>query len=150
MDTYDGEVIVNSPAIVKRPDPNMPRKFFIQQTVTDMALHGEAFWKLVKNGQGIPNNLELLDPTTVVISKVNGRVVYSQNNKRIENVSHLKLGRFSGELHGLGPLQLSTSDLELALMLEKYALTQFDSDAIPRGQLSTTMELSADDLEELV
>lgn len=148
IETVQDTRVVESPPIIRKPDLNQPRKFFIQQTVTDMALHGECFWLVHYNGNNAAQHIEILDPTQVSVGKQNGRIEYLTNGKKYfaDRVKHLKLTRLSGELHGKGPIQLARADIELALLLETYASVQFDARAIPRGKLTTKETLNPDDL----
>lgn len=146
----DGRVVEPSP-LVRRPDPYTPRKLFVQELVTSLALYGNAFCKVSRDGRGAVQALTILAPQNVTVTKSNGVPVYAVNGKRVptRDVVHFKLDRLPGEVMGYGPIQHESKVFGLAVTLERYASTQFDVDAIPRGKITTTSSVNADDAQEL-
>jgi len=153
LEVFDGKRKVDSPPIIRKPDVNQPTALFIRQIVTELATYGECFLRVYFDGRGAASSLDILPTSSVGVTKENGRIKYSYNGQSFnqKQIKHLKLFALAddNDLHGKGPIQASKSIFELALLLEQYAMVQFDSDAIPRGKLTTNQEINPEDLAEL-
>ena len=75
IDTYryatGMDMRVENPVLVNKPDINSNRRDFLFQTVTSLALEGNAFWHKSFGSNGQVNNLTLLPASSVSIAYVN-------------------------------------------------------------------------------
>lgn len=136
--------------IARRPDINLSAAEFWGQTVTSLALHGQAFWWVTRNSNGTVQNLTVLDPTQVSVTMEEsntsplGRVRYDYAGKRINatNIQHLRLFALPGSIHGLGPIQAARLDVQTALLVREYGDAVLSSGGVPTGVLSSDQFLS--------
>lgn len=155
IDTYryatGVELKVENPVLVNKPDINSNRRDFMFQTVTSLALEGNAFWLKNYGSNGQVNNLTLLPASAVTVQYKNDRdisqgLVYDYMGKRYtqREMEHLKLFTKTGNLRGISPIQACRADLSAALDLRDYAKNWFTSAGVPTGILKTTQSLNAE------
>ncbi|WP_167328778.1 phage portal protein [Rhodococcoides fascians] len=150
LETFvDSEKQDNLP-LINKPDPFQSRKAFIQETVSSMVLHGEAFWRVTRNGRNEASALEIIDPEAVTVEKRNGVVVYfiGQTQIRRDSIRHLKLNRVPGQLRGMGAIQAAPGVFRFALMLQDYIEQFFNIGITPRGLLKTNDHVNIDDMQD--
>lgn len=140
---------IDPPSLIKNPNVNDTQAGFIEQTVFDLAAHGNAFWRLYRSGPGEPvQNIEVLPPASMNWTKreSDGKIMWHQGDTDFQphQIHHLRLIRRSGEVMGLGPIQAATGELTAALRLRKYADEWFDSSGIPAGYLTTDLHLNSE------
>lgn len=146
---------LDAPALIKNPNVNDTAQGFVEETVFSLAAHGNAYWRIYRNGPGeAAQNIEVLDPSTVTWTKreSDGKVVYHQGNTdfRPEQIKHLRLLRRPGFVDGLGPIQSAAKEIEAALRLREFADEWFNTSGVPLGYLTTDQVLGAGDAEEIV
>ncbi|GGG14125.1 portal protein [Rhodococcoides trifolii] len=148
---YDNKLQVEPSAFIRRPDPSTPRKLWVQELVTSMGMYGNAYAKVVRDGRGAVAALTILEPSRVTVTKPSDVTKYTVDGKTIatKDIVHFKLDRLPGEPEGYGPIQYASEVFELALMLERYAATQFNVDTIPRGKVTTNASVNTDDAAEI-
>lgn len=155
IDTYryatGVELKVENPVLVNKPDINSNRRDFMFQTVTSLALEGNAFWVKNYGSNGQVNNLTLLPASAVTVQYKNDRdisqgLVYDYMGKRYtqREMEHLKLFTKTGNLRGISPIQACRADLSAALDLRDYAKNWFTSAGVPTGILKTNQSLNAE------
>ncbi len=54
------DVPVTTPTFIRQPDITKTRAAFIEETVTSLYGHGNAYWKITRDNQGRVQNLEVL------------------------------------------------------------------------------------------
>lgn len=143
-----GEVHLDVP-LLKRPDQERSQGSFVQQTVFDLALFGNAYWWVTRNAAGNPVNLRVLHPASVSVALYDDsrspfqKVKYSVNGRDVKRTSivHLKLTDVPGQALGIGPIQAAREDLHSALRVRAYGNQVFDS-GVPSGVLSTDQFLN--------
>lgn len=149
LDVWRGEKLLKAPAWVARPDIKMSRSAFFAMTATSMALHGNAFWRIVRDSPAdAPGALIALDPMKVYINEETGTFSYLGKEYRDWQIQHLALLRVPGVMRGLGPIQAAQASLAGAIDLDGYAAQWFDAGNVPNGILSTTDVLDPEDAEE--
>lgn len=150
LETFNGDSAEENSSLVNKPNPFESRKAFVQETVSSMLLHGEAFWRITRNGRNEASSLEILDPEDIVIEKKNGvvRFYLGQNELKRSNLRHLKLNRIPGKLHGIGPIQAAPGVFRFALMLQDYIEQWFNIGVTPRGLLKSNEQMNSDDLND--
>lgn len=151
LEMYENGLVVDASPLVRRPDPFTPRKLWVQELVTSMAMYGNAYAKVSRDGRQAVQALTILAPSSVTVTKQSGVIAYMVNGKRVptKDIVHFKLDRLPGEVMGYGPIQHQSSVFELATMLERYAATQFDTNAVPRGKITTTSSVNPEDAQDI-
>lgn len=142
---------VENPVLVNKPDINSNRRDFLFQTVTSLALEGNAFWFKNYGSNGQVNNLTILPASAVSVTykdahDITKGVEYSYLGKTFENreIEHLKLFQKTGNLRGIAPIQAARADVAAALDLRDYAKNWFSSAGVPTGILKTNQALNAE------
>ena len=150
LETFNGNSKEDNPSLVAKPNPFESRKAFVQETVSSMVLHGEAFWKVTRNGRNEASSLEVLDPEEITVEKKNGVVRFYQGQTELKrsSIRHLKLNRIPGKLRGIGPIQAAPQVFRFALMLQDYIEQWFNIGVTPRGVLKTNEQINIDDMRE--
>jgi HK97 family phage portal protein len=145
------ELKIENPALVNKPDINSNRRDFLFQTVTSLALEGNAFWYKNYGANGQVNNLTILPASAVSVAykdsqDISKGVVYSYMGKTYttNEIEHLKLFSKTGNLRGLSPIEVCRSDVSAALDLRDYAKNWFTSAGVPTGILKTNQALNAE------
>lgn len=141
------ELPQRSTDLVARPDFDLSRSAFIEQTVTSLAVNGNAYWLLNKSGPTADvKNVSVMNPLAVSIEYDNGKKYFREGDKRFPawRVKHLMLTRLPGYDIGVGPIQACQNELRGALDLRNYADQWFTDSGIPNGILKTDAQLSAE------
>lgn len=139
-------------ALASQPDANLSATEFYGQTITSLALHGEAFWWVTRDNDGNIKNLTVMSPHNVSVTVddapgyVNGRVRYDVNGRTVPNssVKHLRLMSAPGSYRGVGPIQSARADVLTAMRLREYGDSFLSTGGIPTGLLSSDQVLSQD------
>ncbi len=150
------ELKVENPVLVNKPDINSNRRDFLYQTVTSLALEGNAFWHKSYGSNGQVNNLTLLPASAVSVAYVNDQdiqqgVYYSYKGTRYETreMEHLRLFTKTGNLRGISPIESCRSDLSAALDLRDYAKNWFASAGVPTGILKTGQTINSEQADTI-
>lgn len=142
--------ILPTPSVVAQPDLDRPLSSFLKRTVTNLALHGNAYWLVTRNGRGEVSSLRALDPNRVAVRfdergvksyDVTGSDLKSRNYDD-KTVQHLRLLEVPGQAYGLGPIQAGRAGLTAAKRVEDYAENWFDKGGVPTGTLNTDQHLA--------
>ena len=160
IDTYryatGMDMRVENPVLVNKPDINSNRRDFLFQTVTSLALEGNAFWHKSFGSNGQVNNLTLLPASSVSIAYVNDQdilqgVYFSYKGKRYETreMEHLRLFTKTGNLRGISPIDSCRSDLSAALDLRDYAKNWFSQAGVPTGILKTGQQINSEQADTI-
>lgn len=146
LKTFKNGVEVPSPLLVRQPNLDIPTHAFVEFTVTSLALHGNAFWKIDRNSAGTAVNATVIHPDEVGIDNTDGRIRYVYKGKQYADgdFKHLALMRVPGELRGIGPIQQSRYEVEAMLRLRDYQAGWFDTGTVPVGILKSDQYLNKD------
>jgi HK97 family phage portal protein len=143
------ELKVENPVLINKPDINRNRRDFLYETVTSLALEGNAFWYKNYGSNGQVNNLTLLPASAVSVTykdslDITKGVNYDYLGKRYSSreIEHLKLFSKTGNLRGIAPIQAARADVAAALDLRDYAKNWFSSAGVPTGILKTNQALN--------
>jgi HK97 family phage portal protein len=136
--------------IARRPDINLSATEFWSQTVTSLALHGQAFWWVTRNSNGTVQNLTVLDPTQMTVTLEDsttspvGKVRYDYAGARVNanSIKHLRLFSLPACVNGLGPIQAARLDLQTALLVRDFGDSVLSNGGVPTGVLSSDQYLS--------
>ena len=147
-----GEKLDPAPAWIRQPDMDSTRPAFMEQTSVSLALSGNAYWKIDRDGQGRVTNLSVLNPLDMVIDYTpSGKVTgYQSAGIRYtpDRIQHLSYIRVPGTPYGLGPIQAAQLDLRGALDTRNYAAGWFRDSGVPGGVLSSTQQLGPEQAAE--
>jgi HK97 family phage portal protein len=151
------EVMVDNPVLVNKPSINENRRDFLFQTVTELALSGNAFWYKNYGSNGQVNNLTILPSSAVEVTNPVGRdgrpdltrIVYNYLGKSYSKneIEHLKIFSRAGYLRGVSPIDSCRKDISAAIDLRDYAGNWFMAGGVPTGVLKTNAMLNAADAE---
>lgn len=150
------ELKVENPVLVNKPDITTNRRDFIFQTVTSLALEGNAFWLKNYGSNGQVNNLTLLPASAVSVTYKDSKdiskgLVFNYQGKAYTNreIEHLKLFSKTGNLRGIAPIEAARADVSAALDLRNYAKNWFTSAGVPTGILKTNQALNAEQADTI-
>lgn len=141
------EMKIENPLLINKPSLIDTHRDFIFQTVTSLALEGNAFWykSLNLTGTGV-NNLTLL-PASAVSVQYNeaktAKVFYYEGADVTDRIEHLKLFSRPGDLRGVSPIAAAYKDIAAAIELRDYATNWFSAAGVPTGILTTNAMLTA-------
>ena len=142
--------MVNNPSLIDS------RRDFLFQTVTSLALEGNAFWYKNYDARGQVNDLTIIPASAVNIrldgpTGLTGNKVYDYQGRTFTSteIEHLRLFTEPGILKGISPVQACWQDVHSALELRNFASTWFSNAGVPTGVLKTTKPLSKDDAAEV-
>ena len=148
------ELKVENPVLINKPDINSNKRDFMFQTVTSLALEGNAFWHKNFGSNGQVNNLTVLPASSVSVAYVDDQdiskgVYYSYMGKRYSarEIEHLKLFSKTGNLRGISPIESCRADVSAALDLRDYAKNWFSSAGVPTGILKTNQAINVEQAE---
>jgi HK97 family phage portal protein len=147
IDAFRGnEQVEREPLILRRPDPFISRPQFIEQTVISLNLAGNCYWRIIRDPEGIPSSLWVMNPHDVVIDcEPTGRVTgyqYHGEKLRPEDVKHLARMRVPGTPYGLGPIQAAQAELRGSLDTMEYGSNFINSGDVPTGILKSDQMLT--------
>jgi HK97 family phage portal protein len=149
IDAYRAGVPVEDQALTHQPDPRISRAAWVEETVINLATKGEAFWKPIRNTVGQTIALEVIENRRVSVWRsAPGLPARYASDGVDQALTHLKLMRIPGELHGLGPIQAARADINGALDVRDYGAGFFDRASVPAGVLSTDQDLSPEQLTQ--
>jgi len=145
------EKLASTPLWVLQPDDKITRAEFMARTVNSLALAGNAYWLVSRNGRGETVKLEVLNPFDILIKTdpvgndtlvgytYRGTIEYS-----IADIQHLKLLSVPGNHYGLGPIQACQAELLNSRETRDYASTWFRDSGVPSGLLKSDQILTTD------
>jgi HK97 family phage portal protein len=145
----DDVEVTPTPLVIRQPDIRVTREVWMEQTINSMALAGNAYWLIGRNGRGETVNLEVLNPFDVMIQTDdygNAQFYTYRGVTRYElnQIQHLAMMRVPGNVYGLGPIQSAQKELLNARDTRDYASQWFTDSGIPNGVLKSDQMLSPD------
>jgi HK97 family phage portal protein len=160
LEVWRGTELIPQPStsIIVQPDSNDTLTGFLEETVTSLALTGNAYWLL---GKDTPDTtlkttttkwINVLNPNTVRIEvDKDGRkwFVDGQDKYPAWRIKHLKHTRLPGYTLGVGPIQAAQNELRGALELRNYADNWFADAKAPNYYLKTEQTVSPEQLAAL-
>lgn len=145
----DDVEVTPTPLVIRQPDIKTTREVWMEQTVNSMALAGNAYWLIGRNGRGETVNLEVLNPFDMMIQTDdfgNPQFYTYRGTTRydLNQIQHLAMMRVPGNVYGLGPIQAAQKELLNARDTRDYASVWFDKSGVPSGILKSDQMLSPD------
>lgn len=144
-----------TPAWVNKPNPEATRLEFIEQVITSMHLHGNAFILTVRDDNNEVTELYVLNPNEVRIERPIPGEPLVYRIKDIDNalydqvltsneVLHIPLFRMPGSYYGLSPIGACRMSVGIAQASDTYAASYFGNAANPGGVIEVEGELNAE------
>jgi HK97 family phage portal protein len=145
----DDALVTPTPLLIRQPDIKMTRELWMEQTVNSMALAGNFYWLIARNGRGEVVNLEVLNPFDVMIQTDDYGVALYYTYRgvikyELSDVYHGGMMSVPGNAYKLGPIQSCQAELLNARDTRDYASVWFTDSGIPNGVLKSDQMLSPD------
>ncbi len=144
----------STPLWIKQPDDKITRAEFMARTVNSMAVAGNAYWRVSRNGRGETVKLEVLNPFDMMIESTDsgeltgytyrGTTEYTPNE-----IQHLKMLAMPGNLYGLGPIQACQAELRNAKDTRDFASKWFSDSGMAAQVVSPKVPVSPDTLIDI-
>jgi len=139
----------STPLWIKQPDDKITRAEFMARTVNSIAIAGNCYWRITRNGRGEVIKLEVLNPFDMTIKtdepgNLLGYTYRGTTEYKITDIQHLKALSVPGNHYGLGPLQACQPELAAIKDTRDYASTWFSKAGVPSGILKSDQMLSPD------
>jgi HK97 family phage portal protein len=145
----DDAEVTPTPLVIRQPDIKITREVWMEQTINSLALAGNAYWLIGRNGRGETINLEVLNPFEMMIQTDDyGTALYyvyrGITRYELRDIQQLAMMRVPGNVYGLGPIQAAQKELLNARDTRDYASVWFTDSGIPNGVLKSDQMLSPD------
>lgn len=153
---YDGQktIYTDKPKFLEKPNVGLDLTMFslIHQTITSLAMHGNAFILVDKDRQGRPIQLTPVHPEKVKVEMDNGMKVYMIMTKKGsferkitgDNMLHFVWYSYPGNLIGVSPLRTNANTYGLALAMERHIAQFYGQGGTPSSVLETDRDLTAE------
>jgi len=153
---YDGQktIFTEKPKFLEKPNVSLDLTMFslMHQTITSMAMHGNAFILVDKDRQGRPIQLTPVHPEKVKVEMQNSQKVYmlqttkGNYDRKItsNNMLHFVWYAYPGQLVGVSPLRTNSNTYGLALAMERHIAQFYGQGGTPSSVLETDRDLTAE------
>jgi len=153
---YDGQktIYTDKPKFLEKPNVGLDLSMFslIHQTITSLAMHGNAFILVDKDRQSRPIQLTPVHPEKVKVEMDNGMKTYMLMSKKgsferkitSENMLHFVWYSYPGNLIGISPLRTNSNTYGLALAMERHIAQFYGQGGTPSSVLETDRDLTAE------
>ena len=153
---YDGQktIFTDKPKILEKPNHSLDLTMFslLHQTITSMAMHGNAFILVDKDRQGRPIQLTPVHPEKVKVEMHDSEKVYMLQTSRggydrkitSNNMLHFVWYAYPGQLVGVSPLRTNSNTYGLALAMERHIAQFYGQGGTPSSVLETDRDLTAE------
>jgi HK97 family phage portal protein len=124
------------------------------RTVNSMAVAGNAYWRVSRNGRGETVKLEVLNPFDMMINstdsgELTGYTYRGTTDYAINEIQHLKMLAMPGNLYGLGPIQACQAELRNAKDTRDFASKWFSDSGMAAQVVSPKVPVSPDTLIDI-
>ena len=153
---YDGQktIFTEKPKFLEKPNVSLDLSMFslLHQTITSMAMHGNAFILVDKDRQGRPIQLTPVHPEKVKVEMQEGQKVYMLQSSKggydrkitHHNMLHFIWYCYPGQLIGVSPLRTNSNTYGLALAMERHIAQFYGQGGTPSSVLETDRDLTAE------
>jgi len=159
---YEGQktIFTDKPKFLEKPNIGLDLSMFslLHQTITSMAMHGNAFILVDKDRQGRPIQLTPIHPEKVKVEMSDGRKCYYLQTSKgkgydrkitADNMLHLIWYSYPGQLIGVSPLRTNSNTYGLALAMERHIAQFYGQGGTPSSVLETDRDLTAEQAKAL-
>jgi len=154
-----GTVYGEEPKWIDQPNPESTRLEFIEQVLTSLNLHGNAYILTLRDEDDIVQELYCLNPNDVrIVRPAPGEpLVYEfkdefgnfSRNLTNKEILHIPLMRIPGSHYGLSPIGACRMSVGIALAADTYASSYFGNSANPAGVIEVAGELNEDQAADI-
>ena len=153
---YDRQkvILTEKPKFLEKPNVAQDISMFslVHQTISTLAMHGNAFILVDRDRQGRPIQLTPIHPEKVKVEMLNGKKVFmlmtkhGQYDRRITtyNMLHLIWYQYPGQLTGISPLRANGNTYGLALAMERHLSQFYGQGGTPSSVLETDRDLTSE------
>jgi len=159
---YDGHktIFTDKPKFLEKPNHGLDLTMFglIHQTITSMAMHGNAFILIDKDRQGRPIQMTPIHPEKVKVEMSDGQKVYMLQSGKTgsydrkithHNMLHFIWYSYPGQLLGVSPLRTNSNTYGLALAMERHIAQFYGQGGTPSSVLETDRDLTSEQAKVL-
>jgi HK97 family phage portal protein len=154
-----GAVYGETPAWVEKPNPEATRLEFLEQVITSLHLHGNAFILTLRDEEGVVQELYCLNPNDVrIVRPAPGEpLVYEfktdfETAPRIltkDEILHIPMMKIPGSHYGLSPIGACRMSVGIAMASDTYASSYFGNASNPAGVIEVEGELTQDQAADI-
>ena len=153
---YDAQKVIftDKPKFLEKPNVAQDISMFslVHQTISTLAMHGNAFILVDRDRQGRPIQLTPIHPEKVKVEMLNGKKCFMLMTKRGQydrkittyNMLHLVWYQYPGQLTGVSPLRANGNTYGLALAMERHLSQFYGQGGTPSSVLETDRDLTAE------
>ena len=146
---YDAQKVIftDKPKFLEKPNVAQDISMFslVHQTISTLAMHGNAFILVDRDRQGRPIQLTPIHPEKVKVEMDNGKKCFMLMTKRGQydrkittyNMLHLVWYQYPGQLTGVSPLRANGNTYGLALAIERHLSQFYGQGGTPSSVLET-------------
>jgi len=149
-----------TPEWVNKPNPETTRLEFIEQVITSLHLHGNAFILTVRDDNDEVTELYVLNPNEIRIERLapGEPLIYRVKDtekgifdKILTNreLLHIPLFRMPGSYYGLSPIGACRMSVGIAQASDTYAASYFGNASNPGGVIEVAGELTPDQARDI-
>lgn len=148
-----------TPEWVNKPNPESTRLEFIEQVITSLHLHGNAFILTVRDDNDEVTELYVLNPNEVRIERLapGEPLVYRVKDEfntyekvlTSKELLHIPLFRMPGSYYGLSPIGACRMSVGIAQASDTYAASYFGNASNPGGVIEVAGELNAEQARDI-
>ena len=152
----DGQKVIHTekPKFLEKPNVAQDISMFsiVHQTISTLAMHGNAFVLVDRDRQGRPIQLTPIHPEKVKVEMDNGKKCFmlmtkkGQYDRKITtyNMLHIVWYQYPGSLTGISPLRANGNTYGLALAMERHLSQFYGQGGTPSSVLETDRDLTAE------
>ena len=152
----DGQKVIHTekPKFLEKPNVAQDISMFsiVHQTISTLAMHGNAFVLVDRDRQGRPIQLTPIHPEKVKVEMDNGKKCFmlmtkkGQYDRKITtyNMLHLVWYQYPGSFTGISPLRANGNTYGLALAMERHLSQFYGQGGTPSSVLETDRDLTAE------
>ena len=153
---YEAQKVIHTekPKFLEKPNVAQDLSMFslIHQTISTLAMHGNAFILVDRDRQGRPIQLTPIHPEKVKVEMLDGKKIFmlmtkkGQYDRRITtyNMLHLIWYQYPGQLTGISPLRANGNTYGLALAMERHLSQFYGQGGTPSSVLETDRDLTSE------
>lgn len=149
----------SQPEWINSPNPEATRLEFIEQIITSLHLHGNAYVLTVRDNNGEVVELYCLNPNDVKIERpaLGEPLIYKIRDDfnqftRVltsNEMIHIPMMRLPGSLYGLSPIGACRMSVGIAMASDTYAASYFGNSANPAGVIEVAGELTPEQASDI-
>ena len=147
------------PSWINQPNPESTRLEFIEQILTSLNLHGNAYILTLRDEDDIVQELYCLNPNDVrIIRPAPGEPLVYEFKDELGNFSrrltnreilHIPMMRVPGSHYGLSPIGACRMSIGIAMAADTYASSYFGNSANPAGVIEVAGELNEEQASDI-